>query len=73
MQTLPANGNFLLMLVPDSGSFDATEVDLQLKRQGIIVRPTKSFGIHNGLRVTIGNHEEMQLLTTALREMSNDG
>jgi histidinol-phosphate aminotransferase len=72
LQALPANGNFLLMRIPDdwptsADNLSADDVCEQLKQQGIIVRPTKSFGIPNGLRVTIGNSEEMELLTNALR------
>jgi histidinol-phosphate aminotransferase len=75
LQALPANGNFLLVRVPDdwpsgADNLSADDVCVQLKQQGIIVRPTKSFGILNGLRVTIGNSEEMELLTTALRKIS---
>ena len=66
LQAVSANGNFLLMRVPNNWPLNADEVCDQLKQQGIIVRPTKSFGIVNGLRVTIGTDEEMRLLTAAL-------
>lgn len=75
LQALPANGNFLLMRVPEgwpsaADNLSVDDVCEKLKQQGIIVRPTKSFGILNGLRVTIGNPEEMELLTSALRKIS---
>lgn len=78
LQALPANCNFLLMRVPEdwpsgADNLSADDVCEKLKQQGIIVRPTKSFGILNGLRVTIGNPEEMELLTTALRKISAVG
>ena len=76
LQALPANGNFLLMLVPnnwpsEANRHDADDICENLRQQGIVIRPTRGFGIPNGLRVTIGTPEEMQILTSVLRAFVN--
>jgi histidinol-phosphate aminotransferase len=59
---VPTRANFILVEVPD-----AERVYRELLRQGVIVRPTASFGVERGLRITVGTPEENARLVQALR------
>jgi histidinol-phosphate aminotransferase len=59
---VPTRANFILVEMPD-----AERVYRELLRQGVIVRPTASFGVERGLRITVGTPEENARLVQALR------
>ena len=62
LKALPANGNFITLLFPDYWALTALETCEALRQKGIILRPLAAFGITNGLRVSIGSWEEMNIL-----------
>jgi histidinol-phosphate aminotransferase len=62
---VPSEGNFVMTLWPDrAAAEDFYEV---LLRNGIIVRPLASFGVPNGVRISIGSDEENARLATTLQ------
>ena len=62
LEFVPSVGNFILVRVGDGGRvFDA------LQRRGVIVRPVKSYGLPEWVRVTVGTCEQNERL---LREMA---
>lgn len=62
LETVPSVANFLLVRVGDGGRvFDA------LQRRGVIVRPVKSYGLPEWIRVTVGSAEQNERV---LRELA---
>jgi histidinol-phosphate aminotransferase len=61
LPALPAYGNFITVKFPD-----ADEVNEQLLRQGVIVRPIKEYGMVDYLRITVGTTDENARLLVAL-------
>jgi histidinol-phosphate aminotransferase len=58
---VPSVANFMLVKVGDGGRvFDA------LQRRGVIVRPVKSYGLPEWVRVTVGTHEQNERLLAEL-------
>ena len=62
LETVPSVANFLLVRVGDGGRvFDA------LQRRGVIVRPVKSYGLPEWIRVTVGSAQQNERV---LRELA---
>lgn len=66
-KTFPSQANFLMFLPP----VDASEVFEGLLKKGIIIRPLKSYGLEEYLRVSIGTKEENKLFIKELEEVLN--
>jgi len=66
MEVIPSETNFV-MLVRKSRE-DAHVLYDELLKQGIIIRPLKSFGLPHCVRITIGTDEENQLLIEAVKK-----
>ncbi|WP_121823484.1 histidinol-phosphate transaminase [Halostella salina] len=62
--TLPSSGNFVLVRVGDG-----TETYEALKRRGVIVRDTSSYGLLEYVRVTCGTREETRRAVEELNEV----
>ena len=65
----PSRANFVLVRFPEGHALGAAEAFRQLRRAGIIVRPTGGYGLGDCLRVTIGSAEEMALLSSTLERI----
>ncbi|CAN7450981.1 histidinol-phosphate transaminase [Paraburkholderia sp. DD10] len=65
LEYVPSDGNFVLVRV---GNDDAAgnRVNLELLKQGVIVRPVGNYGLPQWLRVTIGLPEENEAFLAAL-------
>jgi histidinol-phosphate aminotransferase len=62
LEIVPSVANFMLIKVGDGARvFDA------LQRRGVIVRPVKSYGLPEWIRVTVGTREQNQRFLTELR------
>lgn len=62
LEIVPSVANFMLVRVGDGGAaFEA------LQRRGVIVRPVKSYGLPEWIRVTIGSREQNERLLRELR------
>jgi len=62
--TLPSSGNFVLVEVGDgTATYEA------LKRRGVIVRDTSSYGLPEYVRVTCGTREETRTAVSELNEV----
>ncbi len=71
LEVVPSVANFLLVRVGDGMRiFDG------LQRKGIIVRPVKSYGLSEWVRITVGTREQndrlLSALATAMREIPPD-
>ena len=70
LEVLPSIGNFVLVKFP-GGQHQAFEVFSNLKKRGIILRPTMGYGLHEFLRITIGcAHENDPMLEAMEEELS---
>jgi histidinol-phosphate aminotransferase len=67
LEYVPSDGNFVLVRV---GSDDAAgnRVNLELLKQGVIVRPVGNYGLPQWLRITIGLPEENEAFLAALEK-----
>jgi histidinol-phosphate aminotransferase len=62
LEVVPSVANFMLVKVGDGARvFEA------LQRRGVIVRPVKSYGLPEWVRVTVGTHEQNARLLSELR------
>jgi histidinol-phosphate aminotransferase len=67
LEYVPSHGNFVLVRVGnDDGA--GNRVNLELLKQGVIVRPVGSYGLPQWLRVTIGLPEENEAFIAALEK-----
>ncbi len=67
LEYVPSHGNFVLVRVGnDDGA--GNHVNLELLKQGVIVRPVGSYGLPQWLRVTIGLPEENEAFIAALEK-----
>jgi len=70
MRVLPSQANFILVLFADAAS--AATAFETLMQGGYVVREVgKSYGIENGLRISIGSEEAMRGVAAILKTMGN--
>lgn len=69
----PSQANFLLFDLPPGAALDAAGFFEQLLRRGVIIRPLKSYGLPNSLRVSIGNQRENALFLAAAKDVLDAG
>ena len=62
-------GNFVLVLFRDEKRSAAAASDY-LNSKGIIVRPVGGYGIHDGLRITVGTEDQNRAVIDALSEFA---
>jgi len=62
------SANFLLLNF-DKCKFSADKVEKKLQKRGILLRETKTYGIQNCLRLTIGNNLENKLFLKAINRI----
>ncbi|WP_028573911.1 histidinol-phosphate transaminase [Desulfonatronovibrio hydrogenovorans] len=68
-QVYPSQANFIMFKPPVS----ATEVFEKLLQKGVIIRPLKSYGLPDLLRVSIGTEKENALFLELLKAIVNEG
>jgi len=68
-EVLPSAGNFVLVLFKDEKRSAAAASDY-LNSRGIIVRPVGGYGIHDGLRITVGTEDQNRAVIDALSEFA---
>ena len=61
----PSEANFLMLAFPDATG--AALIFQGLLRQGVLVRPLKSFGLPQCIRVSVGTHAECERCVDAMR------
>jgi histidinol-phosphate aminotransferase len=66
---LPSAGNFILVLFPDEKR-SAAAANEYLNSKGIIVRQVGGYGIHDGLRITVGTEDQNRAVIDALSEFA---
>jgi len=67
LQVVPSEANFVMVVMPDE--HDASQLYERLLREGVIVRPLKSFGLPACLRISAGTDEENHRLVDALHNI----
>jgi histidinol-phosphate aminotransferase len=68
-EVLPSAGNFVLVLFRDEKR-NAQAANDYLNSKGIIVRPVGGYGIHDGLRITVGTEDQNRAVIDALSEFA---
>ncbi len=68
-EVLPSAGNFVLVLFKDERR-TAQAANDYLNSKGIIVRPVGGYGIHDGLRITVGTEDQNRAVIDALSEFA---
>jgi len=68
LESVPSVTNFVLVRFPKTAGQNAAAADLHLRGKGIIVRPMRSYGLPDYLRITIGRDDEMQAVVAAFQE-----
>lgn len=68
-EVLPSAGNFILVLFPDEKR-SAVAANEYLNSKGIIVRQVGGYGIHDGLRITVGTEDQNRAVIDALSEFA---
>lgn len=66
---LPSAGNFILVLFRD-GRRTAAAANDHLNSKGIIVRAVGGYGIHDGLRITVGTEDQNRAVIDTLSEFA---
>ena len=69
LKVLPSAGNFILVLFPDPAR-TAAQANEVLMKKGVIVRAVGGYGIHDGLRITIGTEDQNRAVLDALSEFA---
>lgn len=67
LQPLPTQANFWML--PLASPAQADDLFQSLLREGVIVRPLKSFGLPSCIRITIGTPEENDICASALQHI----
>lgn len=67
LKVLPSQGNFILVLFPDTPGQTAADANKALLEAGLVVREMGGYGIPNGLRISIGSAEAMEAVADCLK------
>ncbi|WMT89200.1 histidinol-phosphate transaminase [Pelagibacterium sp. H642] len=68
LRVLPSQGNFILVLFPDTPGHTAADANKALLERGLVVREMGGYGISNGLRISIGSAEAMEAVADCLKD-----
>ncbi len=68
LRVLPSQGNFVLVLFPQTPGQTAADANAALLERGLVVREMGAYGIGNGLRISIGSGEAMQAVADCLKD-----
>jgi histidinol-phosphate aminotransferase len=66
LTVVPSDANFVMLPFPDAES--STRIVDELLRQGVIVRPLKSFGLPHCIRISTGTQPENERCVEAMRK-----
>ncbi|GGA35240.1 histidinol-phosphate transaminase [Pelagibacterium lentulum] len=72
LRVLPSQGNFILVLFPDTPGQTASDANAALLAQGLVVREMGGYGIDNGLRISIGTQDAMEAVAECLNAFMED-
>ncbi len=67
----PSQANFIMFKLPPDKGYSAQNVFEALLTRGVIIRPLKSYGLPDHLRVSIGNPTENKVFITAIAGLLN--
>ena len=68
LKVTPSAANFVLIHFPDRKGMTSAEADAFLSMNGVVLRAVSSYGIPDGLRMTIGTEEANRLTLDLLRQ-----
>jgi histidinol-phosphate aminotransferase len=66
LETIPSEGNFLLVLFPKTPGRTAAEAEAHLASRGVLVRAVAAYGIPHGLRITVGREDDNRAVIAGL-------
>lgn len=66
VEFVPSEANFIMII--RKSEMEAERLNIELLRQGVIVRPLKAFGLPHCLRISTGTDEENQRCVEALKK-----
>jgi histidinol-phosphate aminotransferase len=67
LKTIPTEANFYLVVFHSEA--EALQLNMDLLRRGVIVRPLGAFGLPHCLRITVGTEDQNRILVNALKEV----
>ncbi|WP_127144165.1 pyridoxal phosphate-dependent aminotransferase [Pelagibacterium montanilacus] len=68
LRVLPSQGNFVLVLFPDTPGKTAADANAALLEEGLVVREMGGYGIPEGLRISIGSESAMRAVAACLKD-----
>lgn len=71
LRVLPSQGNFILVLFPQTPGQTAADANAELLAEGLVVREMGGYGIPHALRISIGSAEAMQAVADCLDRFMN--
>ena len=66
LHVVPSEANFVMLVLSDAASADNLVVDLM--KQGVIIRPLKSFGLPQCIRISTGTRHENERCVETMRK-----
>lgn len=66
---LPSQANFITFSLPPDSGYTAQNVFEALLTRGVIIRPLRSYGLNDHLRVSVGSAMENKVFITALSQL----
>lgn len=70
-KVFPSEANFIMFIPPERGKYNAYRIFENLLAKGLIIRPLKSYGLPDCLRVSVGSEDENRLFISLLSEVLN--
>lgn len=67
LEPIDGVANFVCVALPDA--ITGRDVSERLERAGVIVRPLDMFGMPNGVRITVGTPEEIDIAIAAVKDV----
>ena len=67
LEVVPTSANFVMVVL--NSEHDVNYLFEELLKKGVIVRPLKSFGLHNCMRISIGTEEDNQYCIENLKSV----
>lgn len=72
LRVLPSQGNFILVLFPETPGQTASDANAALLERGLVVREMGGYGISNGLRISIGSEDAMRAVADCLQTFMDE-
>ena len=68
----PTQANFIFVIIPENKHQNAKKINEYLLSKGLALRYLSTYGITNGLRITLGTKEELHKALELLKEFKEN-